>query len=373
MSKHILKFYPLGKADTTLISLNDGRHILWDYANMKDENDDDDKRIDLPKELDSDVDGDFAVVTFTHADNDHINGFSDYFYLEHAKKYQDDDRKKIEELWVPATVLIDTDAKDEAKILKMEARHRLKNKSGILVFSKPDKMKDWCAEQDDISYDEVKHLFVDAGTIVPGFSTEDDGVEFFVHAPFISESQEVDRNGASIVVQATFEDRCNTKLILGADCTHEVWDDIVKVTKHWKNEDKLEWDIFRISHHCSYLSLSSEKGEDQTKPTNNIEWLFETQSHTNCRLISSSKPIPSKGSDEDKHDQPPHRQAASYYKKVAKSKNGEFIVTMEHPKESAPESIKITIDKNDCAKLEKKTRSSAAYIGGGVAPRAGMK
>lgn len=371
MSSHFIKFYPIGNADTTLITLNDGRHLLWDFANMKDPEDDEDKRYDLPKELNKDVKDDYSVVTFTHADKDHIHRFSEYFYLEHAEKYQDENRKKIGQLWVPAAVLLDSQAKDEAKILKAEARHRLKNKNGILVFSRPKKMKEWCDNQVDISYDDVKHLFVDAGGYVPGFSIDTDGIQFFVHSPFVSDSKEIDRNNSAIVVQAAFNDRCNTKIILGADCSHELWNDIITITKHFDNEDNLIWDLFHISHHCSYLSLDSEKGDDKTNPSEEIKWLYETQSNDNCRIISSSKPIPKKNSDEDKDDNPPHRQAANYYKDVANLKNGEFFVTMEEPSINSPEVLKIQISQQDCAKLEKKTKSSAAVIGGTTAPRAG--
>lgn len=371
MSKHLLKFYPCGNADSTLICLADGRRILWDFANMKDPNDKEDKRCDLPAELNKDVDGDYTVVTFTHADKDHINRFSEYFYLEHALKYQDGERKKIRQLWVPAAVLIDTQVEDEAKVLKAEARYRLKNKKGILVFSRPDKMKKWCDEQEDISYDDVKHLFVDAGQVVPGFNKETDGIEFFIHAPFASISQNIDRNGSCIVVQAVFNDRCNTKMILGADNTHDVWKDIVNITKHFNREDRLIWDFFHLSHHCSYLALGPDKGDDKTVPIDEIKWLFEMQGKWMCRIISPSKPIPEKGTSEDKDNKPPHRQAANYYKDVVELKNGEFIVTMEHPIVSTPEPIIVTIDEFSCASLEKKSKSPEAFIAGASAPRAG--
>ncbi len=371
MAKHRIRFYPLGNADTTLITLSNGKNILWDYANMKNEEDSDDKRCDLPHELNKVVKEDYDIVTFTHADRDHINRFSEYFYLEHAKKYQDSSRKKIKEMWVPASVVLDTHAEDEARILKAEARHRLKSKSGILIFSRPKKMKDWCDDQEDISYDEVKHLFVDAGKLVPGLSLANDGVEFFSHSPFKSESKNIDRNAEAIVAQATFNDKCNTKLILSSDCTWEVWEDIVTVTKYKGNESKLEWDIFHIPHHCSYLSLSDEKGTDITKPTENIKWMYETKGNRRGRLISPSKTIPKKGTDQDKDKQPPHRQAANYYKQVASSKNGEFLVTMESPNKDNPNTILMQVDTINCSKLVKAVGLGTISIGSSKPPRAG--
>lgn len=56
------------------------------------------KRVDFPKAIDEAVKGDFDVVCFTHADNDYICGFSNYFYLEHAKVYQEGKRKRIYKL-----------------------------------------------------------------------------------------------------------------------------------------------------------------------------------------------------------------------------------------------------------------------------------
>lgn len=348
MSEHKITFFPLGNADTTLFKLDSGKIILWDYANMRDTNDSSEKRIDLPKALNERVSGDYDTVCFTHADEDHYRGFSEYFHLDHAKKYQGNDRKVIKELWVPAAILLDTTLKDEGKILKAEARYRLREKKNIHVFSKPKKMKEWCDEQDDISYDEVKHLFVDAGKLVPGYSKSSEGVEFFVHSPFISERKEIDRNNEAIIVQATFNDQCSSKFILGSDGTHGLWDDIVEITKHFNNEERLQWDLFHISHHCSYLSIGPEKGKNKTEPTENIKWLFETQGNSKCRMVSPSKPIPKKGTDEDDDPQPPHRQAAEYYKGVASDKSGKFIVTMEHPKESEPEPVEFEVSKDQC-------------------------
>lgn len=366
MTSHYISFYPIGNADTTLIELGNEQRVLFDYANMKNPSDPDDKRIDLPTELNKYVKSAYDVVCFTHCDRDHICGFSEYFYLEHAAKYQSNSRKKIKELWVPAAVLLEENCEDEAHTLRAEARYRLRNKSGIRVFSRPKKMKDWCDQQEDIDYESVKHLFVDAGSLVPGFTLGTNGVEFFVHSPFASESQNIDRNREAITVQATFDDSKNSKLILGSDITNDVWADIVKVTKHFKNDIRLTWDIFHISHHCSYTALSDEKGKTETTPVDEVKWLFEKQGNNRPRIISPSCPIPSEDT-----DQPPHCQAANYYKKVARNKNGEFLVTMEHPSVSEPEPIRLEIDYFDGVKVAKIAATSAIFFGSTPAPRAG--
>ena len=122
---HKLTFYPLGNADCTLIGLDNGQNILFDYADMGDPSDDEDRRINLPSSLREDLEAEdkdfYDVVAFTHADDDHIHGFSEFFYLEHAAKYQDDDRIKINDLWVPAWVILESGLTGEARMLRREA------------------------------------------------------------------------------------------------------------------------------------------------------------------------------------------------------------------------------------------------------------
>ena len=368
---HNLTFYPLGNADCCLIDLDNGQKLLFDYANMRDSNDDDDSRIDLPVALRDDLDAagkdSYDVVAFTHADKDHINGFSEFFYLEHAKKYQDSDRIKIETLWVPAAVILEKTSNEDHRILRAEARHRLKEGKGIRVFSKPDLLEKWLEEK-GLTLESREDLITNAGQTVPGFDKSSEGVEFFVHAPF-SESVDDDivRNDAALVVQATFEiEGEDTKLILGADIDYEVWENIVRITQYKEREERLEWDIFKISHHCSYLSLSDKKGTEKTTPVSKVEWLFE-QGLDKAKLVSTSDPIPA-----EDEIQPPHRQAANFYKDVAEDKNGEFKVTMEHPKESDPEPLVITIDSSKATiKKEstsvgiittRRTRSGIAFV-----------
>src|SRR5689334_11178605 len=100
--EHKITFYNIGNADTTLIELSNNQRILFDYANIRNADDEGDKRVDLPEELNKVVPGDYDVVCFTHLDYDHICRASEYFYFEHATSYQSETRKKIKELWVPA-------------------------------------------------------------------------------------------------------------------------------------------------------------------------------------------------------------------------------------------------------------------------------
>lgn len=368
---HQLTFYPIGNADCCLIDLAGGKKLLIDYADRRDPNNDTDLRIDLESAIKDHLKAagqTFDVVAFTHADDDHIHGASNIFYLDHAKKYQSDDRIKIKELWVPAAMIVEKGVKEEAQVLRAEARHRLCEGTGIRVFSQPEKLKKWL-EGEGLTLEDRKHLITNAGELVQGFTKSDELVEFFVHSPFVAQlnDKKLDRNDCSLVFQATFYDNGQeTRLILGADTTHEVLTQIIEVTKHYGNHDRLAWDIFKIPHHCSYLSLSNEKGDDITEPNSEIKWLYEKQGNKGGILVSTSKPIPTDHSDR----QPPHHQAANYYKQCADAIGGEFQVTMEYPKSTRPEPLIITIDESG-ATVKKSILGSGSMITRRPGPRAG--
>lgn len=377
----LMTFYPLGNADSCLIKLDNGKRILFDYADKRCPDDPEDKRIDLPTELKKDLGKRdyYDVVAFTHVDEDHIKGASGFFHLQHAKKYQGDGRIKMNEMWVPAATITEDECEDEDKIIQEEARYRLKQKTDIRVFSRPNRLKDWLGKN-GLKLEDVSHLIVDAGKVVPTFSLAADGVEFFVHSPFatrLNENDVEDRNLDSIVVQAVFEvDGAQTKAILAADTPHENWTEIVNITKYHKREERLEWDIMKLAHHCSYLSLgperSTKKSPDKTVPVNEVRFLYEEKGQEYCRIISTSMPIPSKGSKEDLSAQPPHREAANYYKDdvLQTELKDRWLVTMEHPSESSPKPIVIKID-GFKATLEKAFSGGVSAIVSRPAPRAG--
>ena len=372
-----LTFYPLGNADCCRIHLANDDQILFDFGATGDPNDPDDKRFDLATEVRKDMKkvkrDAFAAVAFTHLDNDHIKGAQDLFFLEHAKCYQDGDRFKIDELWVPAAAILEDGLEDDARIIRSEARYRLKNGERIRVFSRPDALREWL-KSEGISYDSRKHLFVDAGQLVPTFTLTADGLEFFVHSPFASrlnEAEVIDRNTDSIVVQVTFSVQGKlTRVILGSDVDHEALAEIVKITKFHGREERLEWDVFKLVHHCSYTGIGPDRGKDKTEPTEETKWLFEEKGLSKAIMVSTSWPIPAKGSKEDESVQPPHRQAHAYHKDHTDKRSGKLKVTMEHPKESAPERLIIEIDGTK-ARLVESFFSGASVITSRPAPRAG--
>lgn len=370
---HKITFYPLGNADTCLIELENGQRLLFDYANVANSENEEDKRIDLEealrrvlREAERDY---FDVVAFTHLDDDHIHGASEFFYLEHATKYQGEERIKIDRLLVPAAVIIEDGCENEARIIQAEARYRLRRGEGIRVFSRPGQIEEWLKGQ-GLSLEDRSNLITDAGQLIPEFSLEEHGVEFFVHSPFASRLEDgtlVDRNTDALAIQATLlSEGTATRLFLSSDLTYEAFSQIVKITRYHQNEERLEWDIFNTPHHCSYLSLSSERGKEKTEPVPEVKWLYEEQVADGALIVSTSKPIP----DDDSDAQPPHRQAANYYRGVVAVAGGEFVVTMEHPNALSPEPVVILVDRLG-ATLKKTPPTVGAKIASRNAPRAG--
>lgn len=360
---HQIIVYPIGNAETIQIVLENGRRLLFDYANMRCSSDASDLRCDLLGILKEDLKAAgrdaFDVVAITHVDNDHVRGCGEFLWLDHAAKYQGEGRIKIEELWVPAAAVCENGLEDDSRLIRAEARYRLRQGKGIRVFSAPTVLENWF-EDNKLDLEEYRKngLVIDAGNLVPGFSLEKDQVEFFVHSPFATRTQDgilLIRNKDAIAMQASFrQGERLTRFFISADLSYEEIAAIIDVTKFHKREERLQWDIYDVPHHCSYLGIGPFKGEDKTEPTTAVSFLMD-QGQKGGILLSSSWEIP----DNDEDKQPPHRQAAAYYREVASDIQGEFIVTMTHPKSSEPKPLTIELSAQG-ATLQKKAVATAA-------------
>jgi len=377
---HKVTFFPLDNADSILIEVNADESaeklILFDYANVRDANNKDDKRCDLEKllrdKLDAKERDSFDVVAFSHLDDDHIHKAGEFFHFQHNTALQSETRFKMDELWVPAAVIVEDECEGDAALIQKEARYRFKQGKGIRVFSQPKSLDDWM-KKNKLSEETHGHLITDAGKLVPGWSDrKTKGVEFFVHSPFgfrQDDNEVVVRNDDCLVMQATFHTPgClggkDTRLILSADVTHEIMSDIVKMTRKRNREEKLKWDIFKLPHHCSYLSLGPEKGAEETVPVEDVKWWFE-QGTTGAKIVSTSKIIPTQDT-----DQPPHRQAAKTHRNRAANLSGQFLVTMEEPSKAKPEPLVLKLDSFGVT-VEKASSSGATALLTTPPPRAG--
>jgi hypothetical protein len=355
---HQVKFYPVGCGDTSQVILANGRRILMDYQHIADTEVNNRPEIDLATTLRTeleDADRDFFdVVAFTHGDEDHVKGSGHFFELEHADKYCGEGRIKIRELWVPAAMLVDTGTQSsllcDRILLRQEARYRLRQGKGIKIFSRPDMLKTWMVDN-DIDYETRKHLFVDAGTVVDGFSLGSDGVEFFVHSPFVAHTDEGDdlRNTCSLIFNVRFlVDGAITDYLAVGDSDYAVLEEVVRITAYHNRLDRLAWDLFNIPHHCSYTALGPDKGKRETIPVEKVKALLK-QGRAGSYLVSSSDPIPNRDEYYEQL-QPPHIQARNAYERSLKDVGGrKFLVTMEEPNAAHPKPLVFEISGGGCS------------------------
>ncbi len=376
---HTVTFYPVGNGDTSQIVLENGKRLLFDCRHLKKTENGEGPEINLAdrlrKELKTANRTDFDVVAFTHGDADHIENSTEFFELLHAKKYQGNDRIKIKTLWVPAAMILEECTSDQLSeefvIWRREARHRLKEGKGIRVFSKPDKLKDWLKEN-GLTLESRKHLFTDAGQLVSDFTLTGDGVEFFCHSPFIRhvDEQEIMRNDAALIfnVRLQAETSVFDYLAVG-DSKWEILEEIVTITKKHGNDDRLNWDLYNIPHHCSYQALCDEKGETETIPKPLIKELL-LNGRENAHIVSSSNPI--EDTPEGRSQSlPPHIQARKCYESHLKEiDGGKFFVTMEEPNTEKPEPLVFNIGKDGISKAGG-TISGVGSVISYPAPRAG--
>ncbi|MGA7578153.1 MAG: hypothetical protein ACLQUW_02585 [Desulfobaccales bacterium] len=376
---HKVVFYPVGNGDTSQIILENGKRILFDFRHQKNSEDEGSKDFNLKKYLKDELDKEnrdyFDVVAFTHSDKDHICNSTEFFELMHATKYQGNGRVKINELWVPAAMILETAANDQQSdefvIWRQESRHRLKKGKGIRVFSKPEKLKQWL-EDNDLRLEDRRSLITDAGQLVPNFDLGVDQVEFFCHSPFIKHVDEGDdlRNEAALVFQVRFEvGGTRFDYLAVGDSKHEVLEDIVSITNYHDRGDRLDWNLFNIPHHCSYLALGPDKGDKETTPVKNVKKLL-LHGQEDAFIVSSSNPI---GSDENAYaqQQPPHIQAKNTYVNYLEKVSGRrFLVTMEEPSDARPQPIVFEISK-DGGKLALTESAGITSIITSRPPRAG--
>lgn len=375
---HEITFYPVGNGDSSQIKLASGKRILFDFRHLSKSETPDIPEIDLAEALRDELTEDnrdyFDVVAFTHADTDHIRRSTEFFELRHAEKYQGSNRIKIRELWVPAAMILEScepqERSDEFVIWRTEARHRLKEGKGIRVFSKPSKLKDWL-EANALTLESRKHLITDAGQVAPGFTLDHEGIEFFCHSPFIKHVDNKDefRNAASLIFNVRMRvGGTTTNYLAVGDSEWAILEDIVEISKKHKNQDRLNWDLFNIPHHCSYLALSDEKGTTETVPKAGVKELLRA-GNAGAHLVSSSSPIDDTSAGRQQ-TQPPHVQAKKCYEHYLKEvAGGRFFVTMEEPNRTKPEPLIFQVSSAGIAKITKP--SGVVVVVDSRPPRAG--
>ena len=341
-----LTFYPLGNAETVLLELANGKKLLFDYADVN-SGSAGDKRYKIVSELKRHKK--FDVVMFSHSHEDHVKGAADFFAFDYADKYQGAGRVVIGELWVSSAFILETDSTDsplceDARVIRQEARYRLKKGYGLRVFSRADGIDTWLSSQ-GMSTDDSKYPIYHAGQLLSGRNIGlGDEIQFFIHAPFSNDADNVtDRNDPSIVMQVRlFNSTRQTNILITGDTPHDVLEKIVDFSEAKENSQYLHWDIYDIPHHCSHTGLASagasgaDRPDSTTQPTAQVKKLIGQYGNRGGIFVASCESIP-------QTTKPPCIHAKRAYIAFGGS-DKRFIVTMEHPDKSSPKPLTITID-----------------------------
>ena len=293
-----LTFYPIGNADCCLIDLADGKKVLLDFADVRNPDDPYDKRIDLPDAIRRNLEeagrDNLEVVGFTHLDEDHVKGSSEFFEFRHASKYSGAGRIKIDELWVPAGAVTEEGPTGCARVIRQEARHRLREGKGIKVFSRPDRLRELLGSW-GLTLSSAGRASSTRARPSP-LSRKLIGTRGVLRpfALWLEAERARNRGPQSGVHRDAGDVRGGWRrdyVLLGADADHETLSKIVQTTRQHGREARLLWDVLKLFHHCSYLSLSVERGVDETVAIPDVKWLFEKQGRDGCLIVSPSWPI----------------------------------------------------------------------------------
>lgn len=338
-----ITFYPEGNAECVLLELSNGKRMLMDYADMHNK---DDRYANLPR-LFADIDT-FDVVMFSHPHDDHVKGAADYFFFKHALRYQNGKRAKIKNLWISAAFLLDVNPCEDARVIRQEARYRLKecNGEGVKIFAAPDTLSSWLKDN-GLSEEEISQSIVHAGALLKNSDHNlGNEISIFVHAPFSEDADDADsRNDPSIVLQISLTNsKQQTDILITGDTPYDVLDKIIERSEENGNDDHLKWDLYDIPHHCSYTGLSSERGDKITEPTENIKRLLGEYGQENSFLVASCRAFLDVDEDDN---QPPHIEAKEAYIKHSKNSDEtdkKLFVTSEYRGKINPKPLHFKID-----------------------------
>ena len=351
-----IKYYPVGNGDTTLIKLSDETTILIDINITSDSEDDsNDQKYDIKSdlienELNKDSEGRPYVNAFilSHPDQDHCRGFEDTFFLGKPSDYSESDSEDIciiiNELWFTPKIFDENkvDLSSDAEAFVNEAKRRIdkyeNNQNGNTIVGNRLKIIGYGDNPELKGLDDL--IFVPGNNVNTIDSDDKFDFSFFIHAPF--KEDEDDRNDTSVVLQGKFDVDGNTNAglaFIGGDSGFEIWKKILDRS----DDDDLSWDLFLTPHHCSWSFFNDTPSADNPEATDSsIELL--NKKRDNAIVIASCNPI--KRNDNN----PPHYKAKQEYINIVEEEN--FLVTGEHPDESAPLPIIFEFSANGPVKID---------------------
>ncbi len=193
--KNLIKYYPVGNGDQSLIILKDGTTIMVDCNIRQESIGSADLRIyDVKKDLlkcigrRNDIPY-LDVFILSHGDCDHCRGYKSNFYQGDPTKYSDKNRKAeeiiVDEMWFSPMIAEEhTNSDEDAYQQEAERRlylHRKKDPNRNLPGNRI-KIIGYDGNKD---YHDLNHLRAIPGTVVKEFNNKiQNTFSVFIHAPF---------------------------------------------------------------------------------------------------------------------------------------------------------------------------------------------
>jgi len=370
MSKNAkIIFYPVDNGNMILLKLEDKTTILIDINIRKKSHDDcAEEFYDVLSHLKNNLEKDngrYFVDAFilTHLDLDHISGLEDNFYLGDIDNYKELD-KKDEKIIIKETWSSERFRKRETEKIKLSTDAKAYNKEMRRRAKLHDNSNEKIQKQGNKAIilgesEEFKKITYKIGSFINKVNSKKlENFKINILGPLEQQDGEDKetfdaKNRGSVILQLEITVGSYTNKVL---LTGDAEVDVCEYMSDKYDSDKLEYDILCSPHHCSMASLGRKK--DAKKKGNYIisENAKKALSNAKCgaTIISSSKEIL------DDENNPPHYEAMKEYKKILKSKDGDFICTAEHPKKKSVEPIVIEFTS---AGTQLKSGSSKSKIG----------
>jgi hypothetical protein len=347
MGEASITYFPVGNGDTSLVRLKDGTSILIDVCISTDDEDKYDVHGHLIGELRSEEGvPHLDAFILTHPDQDHIRGWSTYFYSGDPSNYSKSDKKEgrivADEVWFAPRIFAPHEKElcQEARDFRKEVNRRIELfRKGSQASSLPGNRFRVAGFTDNPDLKGLEAFMTVPGNVTSKINTSlKNDFEIFVHAPTKKQSDAkwAERNDTSIVLQLRFKVGGDSKAVLAmfsGDAHCGIWSNIIEKSK----TSDLEFDLFLAPHHCSWTFFSEEPSENQN-PDDGIVDFLSTKKREGAIVICSCKPI------KDDDDNPPHYIAYEKYKEIFGDEH--VLCTMEEPNEENPEPLYFTMSEN---------------------------
>ncbi len=309
MGEASITYFPVGNGDTSLVKLKDSTSIMIDMCLCAE----DEEKYNVHRHLLGELRSDKGIphldaFILTHPDQDHIRGWSTYFYSGDPTKYSEANKKEgrimVDEVWFAPRIFAPHEKElcSDARAFRKEVDRRIElfrngsnaaglpgNRFRVVGFSENPDLKGLGA-----------FLTVPGGTTRTINTAIKNDFEIFVHAPTKKDSDARwgERNDTSVVLQLRFaigNDSRAALAMFGGDAHCGIWSNIIEKSK----APDLEFDLFLAPHHCSWTFFSEEPSEDGIADDTILNFL-RTKKRKGAIVICSSKPI------KDDEDNPPH-------------------------------------------------------------------